>query len=112
MNTIRVILHAAALPDYLWWYAALHAAYIHNRVPKSALNNVTPYYKRFKADANFDTMQKFGHPCIVYNEHRPNKLAPKGKRGVWVGYAESAKGHYIYFGSRVGVERNLKFVDS
>lgn len=112
MNSVRVNLHTAALPNRLWWYAALHAVYIFNRTPRSRLQYQTPYFRCYDTHANLDGLQRFGQPCVVYDEYRVNKLAPKGKRGVWLGFAEYSKGHYVYFGTRVGVERNLQFVDS
>jgi hypothetical protein len=112
MNFIQVNLHTAALPNRLWWYATLYAIYIYNRNPRAALKYKTPYAVRYNTEANLDSLQTFGHPCIVYNEYRSNKLAPKGKCSVWLGFDESSKGHYVYFSQRVGVERNLQFVDS
>jgi hypothetical protein len=104
MNCIRVNLHTANLPDRLWWYAALYTMYMLNRTPKSALQLQTPYFKRYGVNANLDNLQPFGTPCIVYDEARPNKLALKGKRGVWLGFDDTSKGHYVYFGTRVGVD--------
>jgi hypothetical protein len=37
MNFIWVNLHTAALPNRLWWYAALYTVYIYNRSPCAAL---------------------------------------------------------------------------
>ena len=98
MNLVRVNLHTALLPNRLWWYAALHAVYIYNRTPRAPLKYKTPYFVRYSTEANLDNLQNFGQPCIVYDEYRTNKLAPKGKRGVWIGFAKHSKGYYIYFG--------------
>ncbi|KAF5332957.1 hypothetical protein D9758_016428 [Tetrapyrgos nigripes] len=32
---------------------------------------------------------------------RTSKLTPKGKRGVWLGFDDHSKGHYVYFGTKV-----------
>jgi hypothetical protein len=111
MNSVRVNLHTAKLPQRLWWYAAQYAVYIHNRTPKTAINFQTPDFKRYGANANLDNLHAFGTPCVVFNEARKNKLLPKGKCGVWLDFAEFSKGHYIYFGMHIGIERNLQFVD-
>lgn len=95
----------------MWWHAAQYAVYILNRTPKSALSHRTPYFERYGEHANLDNLHSFGTPCIVYDEARQSKLKAKGKRGVWLGFAEHSKGHYVYFGTRVGVERNLRFLD-
>jgi hypothetical protein len=84
MNSICVNILSANLPKRLWWYAALYYMYIHNRTPKTALKMQTPYFKRYGVNANLDNLQSFGTPCIVYDKARTNKLAPKGKRGVWL----------------------------
>jgi hypothetical protein len=112
MNSIRVNVLSANLPKCLWWYAALYYMYIHNRTPKAALKMQTPYFKRYRVNVNLDNLRSFGTPCIVYDEARTNKLSPKGKRGVWLGFDNHSKGHYIYFGTRVGVERNLQFLNT
>ena len=112
MNLVRVNIHTAKLANRLWWYAALYAVYILNRSPKSAINDITPYFARYGQHANLDNLHIFGTPCIVYDDKRKNKLTAKGKRGVWLGFAEHSKGHYVYFGLRVGVECNLQFLTS
>ncbi|KAF5334108.1 hypothetical protein D9758_016083 [Tetrapyrgos nigripes] len=43
---------------------------------------------------------------------RTSKLTPKGKRGVWLGFDDHSKGHYVYFGTKVNVESNLQFLTS
>ncbi|KAF5337515.1 hypothetical protein D9758_016986 [Tetrapyrgos nigripes] len=43
---------------------------------------------------------------------RTSKLTPKGKCGVWLGFDDHSKGHYVYFGTKVNVERNLQFLTS
>ncbi|KAF5343275.1 hypothetical protein D9758_016308 [Tetrapyrgos nigripes] len=43
---------------------------------------------------------------------RTSKLTPKGKRGVWLGFDDHSKGHYVYFGTKVNVEHNLQFLTS
>ncbi|KAF5341293.1 hypothetical protein D9758_016652 [Tetrapyrgos nigripes] len=43
---------------------------------------------------------------------RTSKLTPKGKRGVWLGFDDHSKGHYVYFGTKVNVERSLQFLMS
>ncbi|KAF5340147.1 hypothetical protein D9758_016860 [Tetrapyrgos nigripes] len=43
---------------------------------------------------------------------RTSKLTPKGKRGVWLGFDDHSKGHYVHFGTKVNVECNLQFLTS
>ncbi|KAF5374382.1 hypothetical protein D9758_004567 [Tetrapyrgos nigripes] len=112
MNGIRVNLHTGKLPNRLWWHAGLYTMYILNRSPKTALKMQTPYFKRYGVNANLDNLHSFGTPCIVYDEARTSKLTPKGKRGVWLGFDDHSKGHYVYFGTKVNVERNLQFLTS
>jgi hypothetical protein len=90
----------------------LYAIYVYNCTPCAPLKYKTPYFMRYGTEANLNDLQVFGQLCIVYDEYHTNKLAPKGKRGVWLGFCDHAKGHYVYFGRRVGVECNLQFVDS
>ena len=79
MNLIHVNIHTAKLANRLWWYAALYAVYILNCSPKSAINNITPYFARYGQHANLDNLHIFDTPCIVYNNKRKNKLTAKGK---------------------------------
>jgi hypothetical protein len=112
MNFICVNLHMASLPNRLWWYAALYAIYVYNCTPHALLKYKTPYFMRYGTEANLDDLQVFSQPCIIYDEYRTNKFALKGKCSVWLGFCNHIKGHYIYFGRRVGIEHNLQFMES
>ena len=112
MNHVRVNLHSAGLPDKLWNYAVQYAAFCLNRSPRAAIDFKTPYFMRNKTHYNIDSLHAFGARCIYYDEAQSNKLNPRGQRALWIGFAEHAKGHLLWTGTKVTTERNVQFLDS
>lgn len=111
-NHIRVNLHTARLPDKFWYYAVQYAAYCMNRSPRAAIKFQTPYFMRYGTHYNLDNMHPFGARCIIYDEYQTNKLHPRGIRAMWLGFSEHTKGHLVWLGTRVSIERNVQFLDS
>ncbi|KAF5337521.1 hypothetical protein D9758_016995 [Tetrapyrgos nigripes] len=69
----------------------------------------------------FTTISDQDHTHIIDSEHLELRLAgdmqvevrkDNRKRGVWLGFDDHSKGHYVYFGTKVNVERNLQFLMS
>ncbi|CAK9108687.1 Copia protein (Gag-int-pol protein) [Cleaved into: Copia VLP protein [Durusdinium trenchii] len=93
----RALLHHAGFPITLWHWAYLAAAYIYNRVAKQR-NPKTPHERHTGNKPDLRHMRVFG--CIVvFRDPTPaNKLAPRGKRGVFLGYHRLAPhGTYTIF---------------
>ena len=71
--------------------------YVQNRCPHRRLRDMTP------EEAFTGEKPEIGHlrifECLVYihvPRERRRKLDPSGRKGVFVGYSESAKAYQIY----------------
>ena len=89
----RAMLDANELPEFLWEYAVLHAAYLRNRSYTKHLPNTTPYEGWFNAKPNVAHLREFGAPVwiLLQGQKEQRKMLPKSKRQVYVGYDEGAR---------------------
>jgi len=92
---VRCLLHASNLGPEFWSYAILHAAYLKNRLPHSAIN-VTPYEAYTGKRPSARHLRIFGCAVIVKNPgKRPAKLDTHTSTGIFLGYTATDKN--IYF---------------
>jgi transposase InsO family protein len=97
MDSARSMLHATGLPGEYWGDAVSTAVYVRNRLPTRALNGVTPYEAWRGEKPNLSHLRVWG--CLTHvHVHRVkrNKLAPRARACVFVGYAPEAKGWKLY----------------
>ena len=97
MESARSMLHATGLPGRYWGDAVMTAVYVRNRLPTRALNGVTPYEAWRGEKPDLSHIRVWG--CLAYiHVHRVkrNKLAPRARACVFVGYAPEAKGWKLY----------------
>jgi hypothetical protein len=115
-NMMRSLLADADLSDWFWPLAIQLAVYIKNRVPHRALpSNTSPYELWTHSRPTLDRLRPFGAHCvarIVGNER--GKLAPRGEKGRFVGYARNSKGFLFWHpeSRSVKVRRDLEFPSS
>ena len=112
MESARSMLHATGLPDRYWGDAVMTAVYVRNRLPTRALSGVTPYEAWRGDKPNLSHLRVWG--CLAYvHVHRVkrNKLAPRARACVFVGYAPEAKGWKLYdpSGGRYIIARDVTF---
>ena len=80
-----------------WNYACNHAAFLINRMSCKVLGMKSPYQLLFKQDPVLHTLKIFGY--AVYPFLRPytqNKLQPRSKQCVFLGFAVGYKGVVCY----------------
>ena len=84
----RTMLIASGLPPRLWAEAINCAVYILNRLPTSALENITPYEALEKKKPELGHIRVFGCDAYVYDEKAKSKgkMAPCAWIGKLVGY--------------------------
>ena len=82
------MLIASGLPPRLWAEAINCAVYILNRLPTSALENITPYEALEKKKPELGHIHVFGCDAYVYDEKAKSKgkMAPRAWIGKLVGY--------------------------
>ncbi|XP_020679649.1 protein argonaute 1A-like [Dendrobium catenatum] len=94
LEITRALLHASGLPNNFWAEAVSTANYLINRLPSSAITNVTPYYRLYGTQANYDHLRTFGCLCFPWTRpYAPNKLAPRSSICVFLGYSSQHKGY-------------------
>jgi hypothetical protein len=93
---IRSMIYEAKLPDYLWDYAAEHAAYLRNRVLTAAVKKKTPIEAYTGEKPMIRKLRIFG--CAVYpivpKELHPPKHDPRIKDSDYI--LVGMKGSSIY----------------
>ena len=97
MESARSMIHHAKLPLHFWAEAVNTAVYLHNRSPTATLKDKTPFECWFDKKPDISNLRVFG--CVCYM-HVPNgerqKLDPKSRKGIFVGYPEGTKGYKLY----------------
>jgi hypothetical protein len=89
----RAMLIANDLPEFLWEYAVLHAAYLRNCSYTQYLANSTPYQGWHNIKPNVSHLREFGAPIwiLLQGQKEQWKMLPKSKRQAYVGFDDGAR---------------------
>ena len=88
------MLSNATLPKSFWAVALAYACYLVNWLPSSAIGRKTPLEVwSGKAAQDYDSFRVFG--CPAYYHIKEDKLDPRSKKGVFVGFKRGIKGNKI-----------------
>ena len=93
-NMMRCLLHTADLGPEYWSFALLHAVYIKNRIPHTAIK-CTPYEVITGSQPDLTNLRTFG--CRIYAKKpgkRPAKLDHHTSNGIFLGYKSTMKNVY------------------
>lgn len=78
-----------------WWAESVATAcYIVNRAPHSTLDGDTPYRLWSGEHADYNVLRIFG--CTAYYHVKENKLDPRAKKAIFLGYAKGVKGYRLW----------------
>ena len=96
---VACLIHQRDLPKFLWAEAARHVCVTLNRLPVREQTDVTPYeqWKGVKPDVS--ELRIWGSEAygLVHPETRKGKkLAPRAKKGIFVGYGDSMSKLKLY----------------
>lgn len=114
LEVTRTILLDAAVPPTFWDEAVRTAVFLINRQISAKLGNISPYFKLFDEQPNYNKLHPFGCICFV---HLPSlerhKLSAQAVRCVFLGYAVNQKGFRCYDPEKkhIRVSRNVIFFD-
>uniref|UniRef100_A0A2N9IBP6 Reverse transcriptase Ty1/copia-type domain-containing protein n=1 Tax=Fagus sylvatica TaxID=28930 RepID=A0A2N9IBP6_FAGSY len=87
LDSVRAFLISASCPERFWGEAALTAVYTINRLPSSALQNVTPFERLYGTPASYSSLRVFGCACFVLLQpHEHSKLEPRSRLCCFLGY--------------------------
>ncbi|GBL73934.1 Retrovirus-related Pol polyprotein from transposon TNT 1-94 [Araneus ventricosus] len=106
----RAMLYDSKLPKSCWGYAIQAAAFLHNRIACTSINDHTPYELKYSTKPDLSKIRIFG--CDAYvkvADTQRRKLDPKSKRMIFIGY--SSMGYRVVdpVTRRVTVSRNVRF---
>jgi transposase InsO family protein len=112
MEMVRTVLLSARLSPPFWAQALLYAAHTRNRLITKAVDGMTPHEAWTGTKPDISTLRPFG--CVAY-VHIPsalrNKLDPKARKCMMVGYPPNAKGWLLWdsVGHKLIVARDVVF---
>uniref|UniRef100_A0A2N9GI16 CCHC-type domain-containing protein n=1 Tax=Fagus sylvatica TaxID=28930 RepID=A0A2N9GI16_FAGSY len=91
---------------------ALTAVYTINRLPSSALQNVTPFECLYGTPASYSSLRVFGCACFVLLQpHEHSKLEPRSRLCCFLGYGIEHKGYRCWdpISQRLRISRHVVF---
>ena len=119
-EAIRSMLSESQLPKQFWAEALSTATYLRNRSPTKAVEDVTPFeaWNGIKPDVKH--LRVFGSLCYAHiHKTDRQKLDPKSRKAILLGYGEKVKGYRLYdikekkvFYSRDVLFQEMKFKES
>ncbi|EOY17849.1 Copia-like retrotransposable element, putative [Theobroma cacao] len=93
----RCFLFKKKLPKSFWAESANTAVYLQNILITQAVNNETPYEAWYSTRPSVDHLRIFASICYLHvPEELRDKLQPKAKLGVFIGYSQQSKAYRIY----------------
>ena len=119
-EAIRSMLSESQLPKQFWAEALSTATYLRNRSPTKAVEDVTPFeaWNGIKPDVKH--LRVFGSLCYAHiHKTDRQKLDPKSRKAILLGYGEKVKGYRLYdikekkvFYSRDVLFQEMKFKEN
>ena len=85
-----------------------------NRLPNSSINFDTPYEILYKCKFDYNQLRVFGCSCFPYiRQYNDNKLQPRSKLCVYLGYSPGTKGYRCYdpLSNKVYMSRHVRFIE-
>ncbi|KAL2898459.1 Retrovirus-related Pol polyprotein from transposon TNT 1-94 [Bienertia sinuspersici] len=95
LETARAMRFKANLPVRFWGDCLLAATYLMNLTPSSVLQWKTPYELLFHKVPSYDHLKVLG--CLCFAAVKTNdKLAPRARRCLFLGYPYGQKGYKLF----------------
>lgn len=109
LEKVRSMLNESGLPKAFWAEAVNTAVYLINRTPSAGIKNEIPEEFWSKTVPQFDHLRKFG--CVCYHHSDEEKLQPRAKKGIFIGYPAGVKGYKVWSleDKRSIISRNVTF---
>lgn len=112
VESARSMLYAKDVPLYLWAEAVNTAVYLLNRTSTSQTPNSTPFEMWTGKHAALDLIKTFGCDAFMHvTKELRNKLAPKSKKLVFVGYDANSSNYRLFDveTKKIRISRNVTF---
>ena len=110
VEMVRSMLHQ--MPRKFWAEALSTAVYLKNKSPATAMPNMTPYEALNGAKPDVAHLRQFGSICYTHiPKDEREKLDPKAKKCIFLGYGDHVKGYRLFDESRSRVlySRDVQF---
>ncbi|XP_027769955.1 uncharacterized protein LOC114075978 [Solanum pennellii] len=91
----RALMFHSEMPIRFWGNCVKTISYLNNRMPTTVLQGKSPYELLYKRAPNLEHLRVFGCQCFVSVLPRRDKLSPRAKRSVFIGYLETQKGYKV-----------------
>ncbi|XP_019232006.1 PREDICTED: uncharacterized protein LOC109212783 [Nicotiana attenuata] len=95
LEVTRAIRFQANIPIKIWGHCVLAAIYIINRLPSSVIG-VSPFEKLYKRKPSLIHLRVIGCLCYAKIIQESDKLKPRAKSAILMGYSEVQKGYVLY----------------
>ena len=96
--------------DSFWAEALEYACHLLNRLPSATLEGKTPLERWSGSPANdYDALRVFG--CPTYYHFRGDKLEPRAKKAIFLGFCHSVKGFKLWDAAdqKIVISRDVTF---
>jgi hypothetical protein len=112
LDTVRVLLISAFLPERFWGEAALTAVYTINCVPSPTIHNKTQFELFHGKVPNYSLLRVFCCVCFVtLPTHERTKLEPRSRLYCFLSYGLTQKGYRCYdpIAKHLHISRHVEF---
>ncbi|KAF3614676.1 hypothetical protein FXO38_35522 [Capsicum annuum] len=96
LEVTRALRFQATIPVKFWGYCVLAAVYLINRLPSSSIDYYTPYEKLYGTKPSCELLRVIGCFCYAKVLNESDKLMPRSRATVLMGYSSTKKGYVLY----------------
>ncbi|CAH9052299.1 unnamed protein product [Cuscuta europaea] len=111
LDKVRSMLSTSGLPKKFWGEAVTTATYLINRSPSVPIGGQCPEVKFTGGPLDLTNLRVFG--CAAYVHQKTDKLDPRSKKCVFLGYPDGVKGYRLWDrsvpGFKVVISRDVIF---
>ncbi|KAL0442084.1 UNVERIFIED_CONTAM: Retrovirus-related Pol polyprotein from transposon TNT 1-94 [Sesamum radiatum] len=100
LNKVRCLLISSGLAKSFWGEALLTAAYLIKNSPSVPLLGKVPEHVWSGKNVDLSSLRVFGCSAFVFQNN--DKLEPRAKKCVFIGYPEGVKGYRLWLRNQTG----------